>query len=71
MTFTGIITVIKGLIGLVSKAFTYFNNKTLKKAGADEAELESRKRDDKIIADINAKRGDKRVRDSVRKKYTR
>ncbi len=62
MTFTGIITVIKGFVSAVSKAFTYFNNKLLKKAGADEAELKYIKAEnEKVNAAIDAGNDPKRV----------
>jgi hypothetical protein len=63
------------LVSAIAEGFKMFQqNKRddrIEEGAVAKAELESRKRDDKIIADINAGRGDKRVRDSVRKKYTR
>jgi hypothetical protein len=62
---------IKLLAGLFSQVLAAWNARTLKKAGADEAELEQRKKDEKLIASINAEHSDERVLDELREKYKR
>lgn len=65
------VALFKSFFSALSSFFDWKHDEALREDGANEAELESRKKDDKIIADINADLADYGVREALREKYKR